>query len=372
MKQGIRFGLVVAALAVACTAGPAPAGERTAPSGGAAGAAAPTADAVRGVPPPTAPPAPATVRLGLMYSASDAGILLALERGHFREQALEIEAESFNSAAQMLAPLGAAQLDAGGTAMTPGYLNAFARGVRIRIVADKGNTAPGWGYQGIVIRRALWDSGAVRGPGDLRGRKVVLPSFASTAEIGLDRGLREGGITVRDVDLGQLAFPDMPAAMATGAIDAALVIEPFLTRIEADGTGVVWKREDEYYPSHQIAVLYYSEPFATQRADVARRFMVAYLKGVRDYNDAFRKGDPVFRAEAVAALVKYTTVKDPALYDRMGMPGLHPDGEINIDSLREDYEYWLAAGHQEERVTLTDLVDTSFIRYAQQQLGLYR
>jgi NitT/TauT family transport system substrate-binding protein len=307
-----------------------------------------------------------------MNSASDAGFFVAEERGHFREQGLSVEFVTFGAAAQMLGPLGAAQIDAGGTALTPGYLNAFARGIRVFVVADKGNTSPGWGYQGVLARKALVDGGTIRGPADLRGRKIGIPSLGSGAEVGLDRFLRTGGIGSRDTELTLLPFPDMPAAMTSGAIDGAITIEPFLTRIEADGSGVVLAREDEYYPGHQVGVVYFSDPFATERADVARRFMVAYLKAVRDYNDAFRKGDAARRADVVQALIKHTTVKDPALYERMEMPGLNPDGEVNVDSLREDYEFWLANGYQEERVTVTDLVDLSFVRHAVQQLGPYR
>jgi NitT/TauT family transport system substrate-binding protein len=65
-------------------------------------------------------------------------------------------------------------------------------------------------------------------------------------------------------------------------------------------------------------------------------------------------------------------VKDPALYERMIMPGLNPDGEVDVESLREDNDYWLANGYQEERVTVSDLVDHSFVRAALQQLGPYR
>jgi NitT/TauT family transport system substrate-binding protein len=369
----VRVLLAVLYMAIVACAPAQPAQTATPTAQRAASGSAPAATAAAPVAvTPTAAPAPATVRLGLMYSASDAGLLVALERGYYRELGLNVELEQFGAAAQMLGPLGAAQIDTGGTAITPGYLNAFARGVRVRVVADKGTTEPGWGYQGIAIRRPLWDAGTVRGPAELRGRKVAIPSLGSSAEVGLDRGLRLGGIGVRDVDMTQLPFPDMPPALASGAIDGALIIEPFLTRVEADGTAVVWKREDEYYPNHQIALMYYSEPFATERADVARRFMVAYLRGVRDYNDGFRKGDAARRQEAVAALVKHTAVKDPALYERMAMPALHPDGEMHVDSLRENYEYWLANGYQEERVTVTDLIDSSFIRYAQQQLGPYR
>jgi len=372
--RGVWGVLALGAALVACgPAAPGPSPSRPGPTGAPA-ASAPAAVAQPSPRPaaPTAPPAPATLQVGVMNSASDAGFFVAEERGHFREQGLSVEFVTFGAAAQMLAPLGAAQLDAGGTALTPGYLNAFARGIPVWVVADKGNTAPGWGYQGVLARQALVDDGTIRGAADLRGRKIGIPSLGSGAEAGLDRFLRTGGIDSRDTDLTQLTFPDMPAAMSGGSIDGAIAIEPFLTRIAADGSGAILAREDEYYPNHQVGVVYYSDAFAKERADVARRFMVAYLQAVRDYNDAFRKGDAARRAEVVQALVKHTTVKDPALYDRMAMPGLNPDGEVNVESLREDYEFWLANGYQEERVTLTDLVDSSFVRYAVQQLGPYR
>jgi len=369
----MRWKLGTLAMAALCVVACAPGAARPAASTpSAVSAPSPAvAQAPAAAAAPTAP-APANIRLALMGLASDAGLLIAQERGHFREQSLQVEPVQISSAAEMLPLLGAAQVDVGGTALTPGYLNAYARGVRIRIVADKGNTAPGWGYQGIVVRRALWDSGAVRNLADLRGRKLALPSFGSSSEVGIDRFVRPGGIHARDLDLTQLTFADMPAAIASGALDAAYATEPFITRMEADGSGLIWQREDTYYPNHQVAVIYYSEPFATERAEVARRFMVAYLQAVREYNDAFRKGDAARRADVVALLIKTTTVKDPALYERMVMPGLNPDGEVDVESLREDNDYWLANGYQEERVTVSDLVDHSFVRAALQQLGAYR
>jgi NitT/TauT family transport system substrate-binding protein len=312
------------------------------------------------------------VKVGLAYTASDAGLLIAMERGHYREQALDVEFEKIESAANLLPPLGAAQVDVGGNALTPGYLNAWARGVRIRIVADKGHNGPGFNYQGIVVRKELYDSGAVRGPADLKGRRLALPSFGSAGESAIDRFMQQGGLRARDLDIAQLPFPEMPGALAGGQIDAAHSTEPFITRMAADGIGVILAREHDYHPNHQSAVLYYSEPFAAERADVARRFMVAYLKAVREYNDAFRKNDPALRPEMINILVKYTTVKDPALYERMQLAGLNPDGEVNVESLRADNEYWLANNYQEAPVQVTDMIDHSFAQHARQQLGPYR
>jgi NitT/TauT family transport system substrate-binding protein len=65
-------------------------------------------------------------------------------------------------------------------------------------------------------------------------------------------------------------------------------------------------------------------------------------------------------------------VKDPALYDRMQLAGLDPDGEVNVESLRADAEYWLENNYREERTPVDELLDRSFAQYARQQLGPYR
>lgn len=346
-------------------AAPTPAPRSGAPPASPAGTPAPTV-------PSAAAPAPAPVRVGLMLSASDAGYFIGLEQGYFAEQGIALEIVPIQAAVNMLAPLAAGQIDAGGTALTPGFLNAIARDVQIKVVADKGTTAPGHGFEGLVIRRDLWDSGAVQGPADLRGRKVALPSAGSAAQAALERAMGTVGLSSRDVDITPLPFPDMEAAFAGQSIDAAIIIEPFLTRVVDREVAHLWARDDMYYPNHQLAVVLYSQLFAQGQTDVARRAMVAYLRGVRDYNDAFVKGDPAKRAAAVAALVKHTPVKDAALYDRMVMPGLDPDGKVNVESLAADQEFFMATGYQQQRVEMSVLVDPQFAAYAVQVLGPYR
>src|SRR5215213_7433173 len=132
------------------------------------------------VPPPVAaatataaPPPPAqAVRLGALGSTTDAGFYIALDRGYFREQGLDIEFVPFDSAARMVAPLSAGQLDVGGGSPSAGLFNAIARGIDVKLVADKGSAPPGFGFEGLLFRRDLADSGQLRTAGDLAGLRV--------------------------------------------------------------------------------------------------------------------------------------------------------------------------------------------------------
>src|SRR5437868_2500377 len=88
---------------------------------------------VRPADPPLSPPV--TVRVAVVGSASDAGILLGMELGYFREQGIQIELSSMQSAQQMVPLLGTGQLDVGGGATSAGLINAVGLDVPIRLVA---------------------------------------------------------------------------------------------------------------------------------------------------------------------------------------------------------------------------------------------
>jgi NitT/TauT family transport system substrate-binding protein len=55
----------------------------------------------------------------------------------------------------------------------------------------------------------------------------------------------------------------------------------------------------------------------------------------------------------------------------MVMPGLAPDGRLNVASIAEDQELWLASGLQQARVNLDDVVDHRFADAAVAALGPY-
>jgi NitT/TauT family transport system substrate-binding protein len=380
MRWALPGALALALLAAAACAPAAPA-SKPAPAAPAApaatsGATGPSAAAPPAAPAapaaPTAPPAPMNVRLGSVGSVTDAGFFIALDRGYFREQGLEVELIPFDSAARMVAPLSAGQIEAGGGSHSAGLFNAVTRGIDLRLVADKGSALPGYGFQAYLWRRDLADSGQLRTPADLRGMRIGISARGTSGEPGINVLLQPYGLTIDDVEVVELAFPEHGAAFAGRTLDASINLEPFITRILDQGLGTLYQRLDEVIPGEQIAEVIYSGQFAKDQSDAARRFMVAYLRAVRDYNDAFTRGDAAKRQQAIATLVQHTTVKEAALYDRMAMPGLHPEGRVNLDRVAAHQDYWVATGAQQARANLSEVIDQRFADAAVQTLGPYR
>lgn len=319
---------------------------------------------------PQAPPStPTKLQVGLVGGISDAAFYIANDKGYFKEQAIEFEINRFDSAARMVAPLGTGQLDVGGGAPSAGLLNAIAREVPLKVVADKGNMDPGHGYEAIVVRKGL--SGGTGSAADLKGKTVAISAKDISPEVTLSTFLKTGGLTIKDINLVTMSHADMVTALANGSIDAGLPIEPFVAEAVAKGVATIWKRDDEVAPRQQVAVVLYGPKFVENR-DLARRFMLAYIKGARYYNDAFDKKDAAKRKEVVGILVRNTAVKDADLYTKMVMPGIDPNGRVNLESLADQQDYFLAKGSQKTRLELKQVVDMQYAEWAVQKLGPYK
>jgi NitT/TauT family transport system substrate-binding protein len=353
------------ALIVACAPAATP---QPAPTAAPASTQAPTTTSGY-APTPLSPTVKVTV--GLLASTTDSGILVGQAHGYFQQEGIDLDLQHFQTLVDMVAPVSNGQLDVAAGALAAGLYNAASRNIGLRIVADKGqDPSPEWDFSALVIRKALIDSGQVKDFKDLKGLKLVTSGRGNSPEVSLATALKKGGLTLQDINFSQMGFPDMVTAIGTGAIDGGIMIEPFISRVVSDGTGVRFKGNvDIMGGNQQVAVIVYSSQFAGKQ-DVAQRWMNAYIRGVRDYNDAFgskRKG----YADVVSILAQNTTVTDPKVYDHMVPAGLDPDGKLDVNSMENDLQYYRESGQVKEPVDLSTLMDTSFQTAAVKALGPY-
>lgn len=101
--------------------------------------------------------------------------------------------------------------------------------------------------------------------------------------------LAKANLTFSDVTLRNMSTPDSLAAMSNKVIDASFVIEPLVTAALRQNIARILVKGEAVEPGAQLAVLVFSPEFAKQ-SDAATRFLMAYLRGARDYHDAFVAG----------------------------------------------------------------------------------
>ncbi len=315
----------------------------------------------------TAPTGPrVALKVGAIGAVSDAGIFIAQDKGFFRDEGLDVELVGFKAAPQILPAIATGEVQVSGSAVTPALFNAFARGIGMKLVADKGQVAKGFGFAAIAIRSDLADT--VKDFRDLKGRKfaVMGKGVSSTAQLG--KALELGGIEPNEVELIELGLPEMIAALGNKAIDGATLLEPFITLATARKVAIRWKGMEDFLPfTGQNGVIIYSQKFTEEQPEAANRWMVAYLKGNRAYLDAVTKGTD--RDDINSILARHTAVKDLSLLAKIAPTGFDPNGRLELRSLEADQDWFLKLGLQQARADLGKVIDYRYVDYAVARLG---
>lgn len=315
-----------------------------------------------------------TVKIGIINSISDAPILIADKKGYFKDEGLSVDYSTFDSAASMVAPLGAGQLDVAAGGTSAGLFNAVARGIDMRVVADKASDPLGYGFAPLLVRSDLVESGKFKTLKDLKGMTVGISAKGSSSWPELDAITRKAGLKFSDVNEVALDYPDHVIGLKNKSIDASVTIEPFATAAIESGAAKRIMGNDEYYINQEVAVLIYGGQFIRSHHDAALRFMRAYIKGVRYYNDALKDGKLIGRTsdDVIAILAGATKMKDPALYRKIVPNGVNPDGRVNVASMDHDIGVYRDEGLLQGNITAAQTVDMSFATEAVKELGPYR
>jgi NitT/TauT family transport system substrate-binding protein len=313
------------------------------------------------------------VAVGTGGSASDAPFYIAYDKGFFKDEGLDVDLIVLDSGAKVIAPLGTGELDVGSGALSVGFWNALLRGVKFRIVADRGHAEPGYLYQTVFMRKDLVDGGQFKSLVDLKGMRMGFAAQGVTSLSLLNEAAKFAGIKYEDVVPVYLSFPQQIAALQNKALDGTFLIEPQATAAVNAGYGVRFMDTNVFYPHQQISTIFYSDKFARGRKDVADKFMRAWLRGVRAYNDAIKGGKIAGSGadEVVQTMAKSFNMK-PELIRDMYSQAVHVDGAVNAAGIQKDLDFFQKQGMVAGQIKASEVIDMSFARNASAGLGPYQ
>lgn len=307
------------------------------------------------------------IKVGSSPVSSSAGIYLAKERGYFKELGLDVEIVDFNnSGAPMTMLLSKGELDVGAGNITAGLFNAIVNGQDFRIVADKGHLDMNKDYLALMVRNDHIRSGRYKSFKDLKGFRMGLTSLDGVSqEILTEKFLKKSGLKLEDVIFVKLSYAEMNLALKAGSIDATIQIEPFLSKAVVENIATKVAGGSEGYPKQQSGALFYSPQFVKEHREDAEKFMVAYAKGVADYNNAFIKR---LKKEEVIKDLSKSLKMDSDLWEKMAIVGLNSYGKLNRAELEQDIE-WYSKRYIKKPVDASKIIDESFTKYAESKLA---
>ena len=320
----------------------------------------------------TTPVLPLTV--GVVPISAWSAIFLADGLGFFADAGLKVETVSTGNVREQLPALTRGQIHVGSGGVGSATFNAFRRGLDIAIVADQqssGRTPKSTGNNAFVVRQDLWDSGAIRKPADLLGRKIYMQAGpGSSGHIVLIRWLQKHGLDPKKVEVVNMAIPDVFAALQNKVAEVGLQGGPLLVQGVERKLFQILSTHEEMHPRLQLAYILYWTGIDKLGPMAGERFMVAYLRGVRAYIDAFEHG--ANQNKVVEILARTTVVKDPAMHRRMQYAWANPNGEVDLESLKADAQLLQEQGLLQSVPEFARMANDKYRRFALDYLGPYR
>jgi NitT/TauT family transport system substrate-binding protein len=315
------------------------------------------------------------VNLAATTNTGDVAIFYAIDKGFLKAEGIEASLLSFDTGAKMVPALATGELDIGTIPGSAGIYNAAARSINNRIVADRSRSMPDDMYQTLMIRKDLVDSGRFKTYADLKGLKIAVAAPGISILSIVNEAAKKAGIPYDDIEKVFIPLPQQVTAFRNRAVDGSIMIEPFATLIAANGDGVRFASTYDFNPDGQFTYMVYSEKFSKERPDVARRFMRAYIRALRAFNDATEKGrwrDTPHAKELLDILSKRLEI--PVERIRATYPhSVDPDGRVNLKGMNLELQFFRAQKMvQSPTIKVEDVVDMQFVDAAVKELGPYQ
>jgi NitT/TauT family transport system substrate-binding protein len=301
------------------------------------------------------------VTIGYTPISIFAPMFVAYEKGYFAEEGLNVTLEALPGGSDMVVHTATGEFDAGIGGIGPAYWNAAAQELPVTIIAP-GHMEGSPVASPLMISKAACESGEITRVSDLKGKRVAVNAPGAT-ELWLDTALRSDGLTIEDITLEYMPFPDAVAALDSGALDASIIGEPLATKAENDGIAVRLASDFEVQ-SYQVTAIFASDQFLADNPEAATGLVTAYLRASRDLTENFN--DPL----NLAIIEKYTSVPMPLIAESI-KPVYQVDGEIDLESLSilQDFFRDRDLLDYDENLDPATMVDTTFVEGARERLG---
>lgn len=313
---------------------------------------------------------PDPVDIALNHDAFNLPIFVALDRGYFARQNLDVRVQKLSgSTVTVLPSLARGSIDIAPIGLGPGFFNQYAGGFDVKLIASMTETHAGWNdATWVMVRQDLWDAGAVRKPADLKGKTIDAFVPGAPPNMLMRETLARGGLTTADVTFSEKlrATADTVAAYTNKAVDVSPAFEPMATELQRERLAHKWISTHDIMPDYQQLYLGASAAFIRSRQDVIVRFLTGMLQGAREIDAAGGKWTPAL-ARTLATWSEQSEA-DVTLVPTPAYVGQY--GRINVSSVALQQAFWVSQDLVKTPVATTAIIDSSMLGAARRRLKI--
>lgn len=171
-------------------------------------------------------PARAEVKVGVSDWPGWVAWYVAQDKGYFAKHGAKVKLVWFANYSDSIAALSSGRLDANSQTWSD-TMTPLAKKVQLKAILVNDNS---FGNDALMV------GPKIKSFADLKGKSVALEQF-SVSHFVLAHALSRNGMSIQDVKIVNLAAGDAAAAFMAGRADAAVVWNPWVSRIETSGKG---------------------------------------------------------------------------------------------------------------------------------------
>jgi NitT/TauT family transport system substrate-binding protein len=287
-----------------------------------------------------------TIALGVIPIIDIAPIYLGQEQGFFEEQGIELDLSAGQGGAAIVPGVASGSIDIGfGNNFS--LVVAASSGLPLKVLASGVDSTGDAERDQFTIVTA---DPAITRPADLAGKRVATNTINSIGDSVVSASVRADGGDPETITFVELPFPNMAAAIQAGDVDAAWLVEPFVTLAEQQGVRVLTTPLNDFTDVRiEVSTYFTSTQFAAENADLVERFTTAMdrsLEYAQENPDAVRAILPTYLeitpelAEQVRLPEWNTDVSEETFEvftDLAETEGLL-DGDVDLDALLEQVQ----------------------------------
>jgi NitT/TauT family transport system substrate-binding protein len=268
-----------------------------------------------------------TVEVGLIPIVDVAPLYLGQKKGFFGERGLKLSFSSAQGGAAIVPGVASGQFQFGFSNMTS-LMIAQSNNVPVKAVANgiASTGVRGKDFEALTVK----GDSPVKSAKDLEGKKVAINTLKNINETAVRASVREAGGDPDKVELVELAFDQMPAALDAGRIDAAMVVEPALATVKSQGGREIASPMIDVAPKLTVAMYFTSTRYAQRNPEVVKKFQEATAESLAyadSHPDEVREIITTYTKIPADVLAKVTLPKWPAEPDRASIEQLAELGE---------------------------------------------
>jgi NitT/TauT family transport system substrate-binding protein len=285
---------------------------------------------------------PTTITVGTLPIANAAPMYLGMEKGFFEEEGLEIEPQVGEGGAALIPSLVSGDAQFAFVGVIPA-ITAVAQEVPIKIVTSSDDAAAteDKDWQTLVVPKGS----PIKGVEDLPGKTIAVNALRGLAEVVISRSLEKQGVDYKRVKLLEVPFPEMPAALEQKRVDAALLTEPFLSAVLAQGGTQIDAPSVETVPNFPNGVYVAAENYIAENGDIVDRFASAMNRSLEYAQD---------NPEEVRRIVPTYTETPEEAAQQMRLPVF--DAELDREGIELEADLTAKYGIIEEAPAYEELV----------------